>query len=183
MASIRKRPDGRWRARYRDSSGKEHAKHFKRKVDAQRWLDKTTAAVISGTFVDPKAGRSTIGALAPTWVSIKSARVKAKSLAGYQDLLNVHVLPHWRGQAVSTITTADIEAWVAALTAKGLSASRTRQAYLVLKGILDTAVRPECWRLVPHSGSGCPASPKVVVATSRWRSSRPWPRPVANMVC
>ena len=35
MANIQKRPDGRWRARYRDSHGKEHARHFARKVDGQ----------------------------------------------------------------------------------------------------------------------------------------------------
>jgi hypothetical protein len=37
MASIGpKRADGRYRARYRDAAGKEHARHFTRKVDAQR---------------------------------------------------------------------------------------------------------------------------------------------------
>jgi hypothetical protein len=39
MASITKRPDGKWRARYRDSEGREHARYFDRKVDGQRWLD------------------------------------------------------------------------------------------------------------------------------------------------
>ena len=36
MASIRKRDNGMWRAPYRDVSGKEHARHFERKVDGQR---------------------------------------------------------------------------------------------------------------------------------------------------
>jgi hypothetical protein len=36
MASIAKRPNGQWRARYRDDAGKEHARHFPRKIDAQR---------------------------------------------------------------------------------------------------------------------------------------------------
>ena len=36
MASISKRENGQWRARYRDDAGKEHARHFARKVDAQR---------------------------------------------------------------------------------------------------------------------------------------------------
>ncbi len=49
MASIAKRPDGQWRARYRDGAGREHSKHFDRKVDAQRWLDETTASVVTGT--------------------------------------------------------------------------------------------------------------------------------------
>jgi hypothetical protein len=39
MASIAKRPDGQWRARYRGPDGSEHSKHFGRRVDAQRWLD------------------------------------------------------------------------------------------------------------------------------------------------
>ena len=30
MASINKRPDGVWRARYRDEAGREHSKHFAR---------------------------------------------------------------------------------------------------------------------------------------------------------
>jgi hypothetical protein len=28
MASIARRPNGRWRARYRDRTGLEHARHF-----------------------------------------------------------------------------------------------------------------------------------------------------------
>jgi hypothetical protein len=62
MASIKKRPDGVWRARYRDESGKEHARHFARKVDAQRWLDEVTASMLTGQYVDPRAGRVTFRA-------------------------------------------------------------------------------------------------------------------------
>ena len=39
MASIARRSDGRWRARYRDAAGVEHSRHFTRKVEAQHWLD------------------------------------------------------------------------------------------------------------------------------------------------
>ena len=57
MASVRKRPDGKYRARYRDPGGREHAKHFTKKSDAQRWLDEATAALVTGRYVDPRAGR------------------------------------------------------------------------------------------------------------------------------
>ena len=78
MASIKKRADGVWRARYRDET-REHARHFTRKVDAQRWLDQVTSAVITGSYVDPKAGKITFrgsstsgrrvrcGSAAPCW--------------------------------------------------------------------------------------------------------------------
>ena len=52
MASIARRPDGTYRPRFRDASGKEHARHFKRKVDAQRWLDEMTAATVTGQYVE-----------------------------------------------------------------------------------------------------------------------------------
>ena len=47
MASIKKRHNGKWRARYRDEAGKEHARHFGRRVDAQKWLDEQTATLVT----------------------------------------------------------------------------------------------------------------------------------------
>lgn len=67
MASIKKRENGQWRARYRDEGGREHSRHFTRKVDAQRWLDETTASVVTGQYVDPKAGRVTVREYAEQW--------------------------------------------------------------------------------------------------------------------
>ena len=68
MASIKKRADGVWRARYRDEAGREHAKHFPRKADAQRWLDEVTAAVVTGQYIDPKAGRITWSSWCASWI-------------------------------------------------------------------------------------------------------------------
>jgi hypothetical protein len=62
VANIAKRPNGQWRARYRDDAGREHARHFARKVDAQRWLNEVTASQVTGQYVDPHAGRITFAA-------------------------------------------------------------------------------------------------------------------------
>ena len=48
-ANIAKRPEGEWRARYRDDAGKEHSRHSSRKIDAQNRLDSVTPAVQTGT--------------------------------------------------------------------------------------------------------------------------------------
>src|SRR3712207_7180713 len=37
----------RYRSRYRDAGGRQHEKRFKRRVDAQRWLDEQTSAIRS----------------------------------------------------------------------------------------------------------------------------------------
>jgi hypothetical protein len=69
VSSITKRPDGRWRARYWDDAGKEHARHFARKVDGQRWLDETASSVITGTYVSPATARTTVGDWCGTWLA------------------------------------------------------------------------------------------------------------------
>lgn len=67
MASISKLASGKWRARYYDAAGKQHAKHFTRKVDGQRWLDEVTASVVTGTYVAPRAGNITFKEYAEQW--------------------------------------------------------------------------------------------------------------------
>jgi integrase len=67
MASIRQRPNGKWRARYRDDAGKEHARHFDRKRDAQDWLDSTASAIITGTYVAPSRSTTTLANYYADW--------------------------------------------------------------------------------------------------------------------
>jgi hypothetical protein len=39
----------RYRSRYRDAGGRQHEQRFKRRVDAQRWLDEQTSAIVTQT--------------------------------------------------------------------------------------------------------------------------------------
>lgn len=80
--NIAKRPDGRWRARYRDESGKEHARHFGRKVDAQHWLDEQTSRLLMGTHVAPKHAKITVGQWCDTWLDGYRAQPRLHRPAG-----------------------------------------------------------------------------------------------------
>ena len=57
----------RWRVRFRDPTGRERAKSFARKVDAQRFLQHAEADKLRGLWVDPQQGRTTVGELAERW--------------------------------------------------------------------------------------------------------------------
>lgn len=140
MASITKRPNGQWRARYRDSAAKEHARHFARKVDAQAWLDGVTTAVQTGAYVDPARSRMTVGALAGQWINGK-VNLKASTYALYESILSTHVLPRWRDVPLTRVEHGDVQAWVAGLVAAGLSPSHVRDVVGVLSGALGLAVR------------------------------------------
>jgi hypothetical protein len=51
MASIDKRRDGRWRARWREyPGGPQRSQHFARKVDAERQLDIIRGELARGTY-------------------------------------------------------------------------------------------------------------------------------------
>src|SRR5215213_473806 len=108
MANIAKRPDGRWRARYRDPSGKEHAGHFPRKVDAQKWLDRETAKLQTGTWVEPKSSKITVAEWCQTWLAGYGTR-KHSTVRGSprQDHGSVRVasarLPATLGHQVMTV--------------------------------------------------------------------------------
>src|SRR5919199_5651322 len=155
MASIARRPDGTYRPRYRDEHGKEHARHFKRKADAQRWLDEVTAAVQTGTYVDPKRSRLTVGELAPVWLAGK-INLKPTSRARYADVLRTHVLPRWGDITLVRVTPSDIQAWLAELSDRGLSGASVRKAHGVLSGVLGAAVRDRRLMANPALGMNLP---------------------------
>jgi integrase len=140
MASITKQPSGRYRARYRDHAGKEHARHFARKTDAQAWLDTVTASVVRGDYVDARRAKITVDQWAAGWIEGR-VHLKPKTLAGYQSLLRTQVLPRWKDVPLAQITHGDVVAWVAQMRKGGLSASRIRQAAGILSMMLADAVR------------------------------------------
>jgi integrase len=159
VASIKKRPDGRWRARYRDPNGKERAKHFDRRVDAQDWLDEKTATIVTGAYVDPRRGRLTVGEWADEWMKGR-VHLKAKTLAGYESLLRTRIRPAWVSTPLASVTNSEVVAWVASMRSAGLSASRVRQAFHLFGAMLDAAVRDRRLASNPASGVDLPRLPQ-----------------------
>ncbi|MFJ4999889.1 tyrosine-type recombinase/integrase [Microbacterium sp. NPDC088619] len=127
MASIKQRPNGVWRARYRDQNGKEHTKHERTKRAAQRWLDEQTAAIVTGQWADPGAGRATWDEWVARWIGMQvwadgtatSARTAVESVP-------------WRLKAIRDVKHGDVQTWVTKESERGLAAStiRTRLNYV-----------------------------------------------------
>jgi integrase len=151
MGNIQKRPSGKWRARYRDPSGKERARHFARKVDAERWLTSVEAAKARGEWIDPARSRMTVGDWSQRWLAAQ-VQLKPSTYARYAGVLRRQILPSWQTVSLAQITHADVAAWVAQLTADGLGARTVRKAHRVLSMILDLAVRDR--RLLSNPAAG-----------------------------
>ena len=150
MASIRKRPGGQYRARYRDPAGKEHARHFARKVDAQRWLDEVSASVVTGSYTDPKTARTTVEQWCETWLAgyatrptstVRQAQVHVRQIAA-----------EFGAMPLSAVRPSHVKSWTSRLRDEGLSASyvyalHSRMAQIMADAVHDGIVpRSPCSR-------------------------------------
>jgi integrase len=138
MGSVKRRPNGKYRARYRDVAGKEHARHFVRKVDADKWVALQQASVVKGDWIDPARTRMTVGQMAAVWLQSK-ADLKSTGRRDYDSVWRSRVKPRWNDVPVASVSYADAIAWKAAMAAE-IGPHRVAKALLVLKQILDFAV-------------------------------------------
>lgn len=158
MASIAKRPDGQWRARYQAPDGKWHARHFRRKVDGQRWLDEQTTGRVSGTYVDPAAGKITFNEYAEQWRVGQVHRETTR--AQVEGSLRRHAYPAIGGRPLNSILPSDIQAWVRRMSER-LEPRTVGMIHGVVSGIFRAAVRDR--RIVANPCEGTKL-PKVTPA-------------------
>lgn len=164
MASIQKRPNGKWRARYRDAAGRERATHHERKADAERWLRTELAKIDRGDWTDPARSRVTVGDWSMQWLA-GQVQLKPSTRARYESLLRVHLLPSWRTVPLAGVGHADVQAWVTRMSASGLAPASVRQAHRVMSLILALAVRDK--RLPSNPADGV-TLPRAVAAEKRF---------------
>jgi integrase len=154
MASIKKRPDGQWRARYRDLAGKEHARHFGRKVDAQDWLDEVTASVITGTYTDPKTARTTVAGWCGTWLAGYATRRPSTVRQARVHLAQIKA--EFGAMPLSAVRPSHVRSWTSRLHGDGLSASYVYALHARLAQVFADAVHDG---IVPRSPCSRRTSP------------------------
>ncbi len=168
MTSVVKRPDGKWRARYRDQAGKEHAQHFARKVDATRWLDEVTASVVTGQYVDPNAGRVTFRDYAEQWRAIQAHR--PSSQAHVETMLRRHAYPALGDLPVSAVLPSHVQGWVKRLETGDKAAKRRPLApstigvvHSIVSSVFKAAVRDRRVASNPCEGTKLPKTDRTRV--------------------
>lgn len=139
MGHVRRTESGRWQARYRDPRGRERARNFKRKIDADRFLIGIESDKLRGQWIDPAAGRIRLSEAAERWYTT-TASLKPKTRNGYRSLLDSRILPYLGDLQLRQVDPVMVREWVADLQEDGLSASRIRQARNVLHAVFNMAV-------------------------------------------
>jgi integrase len=140
MGNVKRRPDGKYRARYRDHAGKEHAKHFDRKIDAERWVTGQEAALDRGEHIDPRAGRVRFADYAATWME-NQVHLRDATRRQYEGALRLRILPTLGSRPLATIRRSDVQSLVNAWAADGAAASSIGNCYFkALRLIFKNAV-------------------------------------------
>jgi integrase len=136
MASIKRRPDGTWRARYRDDQGREHSKHFERKVDGETWLAAQSVAVATGAHVDPRLGRITVQAFYDDW---SRRQVWAAGTRTAMDLaLRSSELGRYQ---IGQVSHSHLEAWIKRMADQPLAPGTIKTRFNNVRSVFRAAVR------------------------------------------
>ena len=136
MASIDKRPNGRYLARWREyPGGPQKSRQFARKVDAEKYLVKVQHELLTGVYIDPGKLKTTVKDFHDVWLARKVWRprtvLSAKTAMG-------HFLPVFGDRPIGSVHTGDLEAWAAGLS---MSPSTVRLTMQYVSSLFSAATR------------------------------------------
>jgi integrase len=154
MASIDRRPNGKWRARYRvHPGGSQRAAHFDRKIDAERFLTRMKSQLLDGSYVDPTAGQMSLAAYAASW---RAAQVHRPTTVAQVDAhLRNHILSHFGDRAIASIRPTEVQAWVRGRS-EVLAPSTVEVIYRIFSSMLSDAVADRIVARNPAKGVKLP---------------------------
>lgn len=152
--SVEETKHGTWQARWRDPDGKQRAKTFRRKIDAERFERKTRGDIDHGTYVDPKASGLTVKAMADEWLT-GAMNLKAGGRETYERDLGRYILPKLGSVRLRSLNKEAVDRFLADELASGLAASTVHRHYRTLRRMLQVAVdngrlpRNPCEKVTP----------------------------------
>jgi integrase len=158
--ALKKLPNGRWEASYRDQQRRERIKRFPTRREADDWLAGVKADLVRGDYVDPRLSRTTFDHWADEWLAT-TVHLKAKTQVGYESMLRTHVLPAFTDRAISSIHQVDVRRFIAAMADAGAAAGTIRSARKVLRLVLVTAQGSGAIKGNPCDGVRVPRSPRT----------------------
>ena len=143
--SIYRTPNGQWCAALTigyDGNGKRRRRYLygRTKGEVLEKLNELRSEVGSGSVVEPS--RTTVGEYCHNWLeTVAAQRVRMTTLANYQRLVELHVIPDLGGVRLKQLEPMNVRVWQTALENRGVSSHQRRAAYVLLKTILKDAIR------------------------------------------
>lgn len=141
MASVTKTRtkagDIRYRVRWRDLSGDQREKWYRRKVDADRFARNIETDKDRQVYRHPDAGREPFRNVADTWMRTRADRARSTRDRD-RSYLNSLILPTFGNRPVRAIRPSDVRVWVTNL---GVAPTTRGKALQIVRAILEMGVQ------------------------------------------
>lgn len=125
-----------YRARYVDSSGKEHTRRFQYKLEAVEWLKQVTRRGLD--IAPPVVGAWTVADQFGQW--IRKADIAETTRATRRHTWNAHLQERWGHVQVTAVDPPGVKSWVADLVDKGTGVPTIENALGVLRMLMADAL-------------------------------------------
>jgi integrase len=128
----------RWRVRWVDDQGQKRARLFERRADAERFDANVHADLSRGQYIDDRAGRITVAALAEQW---RAGQLHIDSTAiRVEHAIRLHIVPGIGHLQVGQVRPSKVQAWVKDRSLV-LAPTTLRVVYGYLSAMFASAVR------------------------------------------
>lgn len=158
MASIhprqQKRQDGTlgrksYMVRYRDPDGQPRSQSFKLEREARHFKTKIEHSTLTGSYVDPRAGKESFRDYAEKWRKVQPHRDGTATSVELQ--LRLHVYPHIGERPIGAIRPSEIQALLHQLRGS-LSASTIEVVFGRVVAVFRAALRDHVIAINPCAG-------------------------------
>ena len=139
VAWIRQTTAGTWQVRYYDPTGRERARNFVRKTDANRFARLVETDKLRGEWRDPRLARVTFAEWADEWL-VHATHLKPKTFDDYRRTLSLHVLPQLGAAPVGNLDRPAMRRYASELAEKGNGTSTVHAALKVARLVLGVAL-------------------------------------------
>jgi integrase len=134
--SVQRRPDGRWRARWRGPDGVERAKHFDTRREGMAWEAAERARAQRGEWLDATSRAVTFGDFAETWAASQPWRPTTTTRAA--STLRHHLLPAFGARPLASVRPSEVQTFAKALS-DGRSPGTVNGVLRIMKAIYRAA--------------------------------------------
>jgi integrase len=136
--------------RFRTADGHQRSKQFRRKRDADAYVNLVEVDRLQGSLIDPRLGRITVSEwYAKWWPTVTNLRPTTR--ARDDQYFRVHVTPDLGDIPLAKLERSMLRSWAAALTdpdGSGLAPATAHKVVQVLNKCVAAAVED---RLIPHN--------------------------------
>jgi integrase len=144
----------RYKIRYIDPDGQERSKSYpdKKLKDARAFLVKVETDKLTGDYINPEAGKTTLREYGDNW--LKGQSQDESSQRTMRSKLDKQVYPFLGARALSKISAAIIRDWLSWINGNNVSESHKSQIFDLLSAVLSSAVDEKKIRTNPCKAKG-----------------------------